>query len=84
MTQITLNLPEAQRQAGLSLANRLGLAETDLYSRLLCDVLRAGDAMLTLERFRRLASDVTREEALAILDQIADQPADAGDEWPLA
>ena len=84
MTQITLNLPEAQRQAGLSLANRLGLAETDLYSRLLCDVLRAGDAMQTMERFRRLAGDVTREEALAILDQVAARPPDPGDEWPSA
>lgn len=82
MTQITLNLPDAQHEVGMKLARQLGLPESELYASLLGDSLRAGATISALERLRSLARQVSREDALATLDRVPDRPADSGNKWP--
>jgi hypothetical protein len=77
-----LRLPEDERTRAKRVADDLGVSENRLYAELIHDGLLMREQMLYMKHMRQIASTVSREEALAILDRVpavAPIPEDALD-----
>lgn len=67
-----LRLPDDERARAKKVADEIGLSENRLYTELIHDGLLMREQMLYVSRLRDLATKVSREDALAILDRVPD------------
>lgn len=73
-TSFPLRLHEEERDRGKRLAQTLGMSENRLYAELIHDGLLIREQALYMERLRAIAANSTRQQALDLLDKVADAP----------
>jgi isopentenyldiphosphate isomerase len=69
-----LRLQEDERSRGRRLADELGVSENRLYAELIHDGLLIREQMRYMNKLRDIAAKTSKENALAILDQVPDAP----------
>ena len=72
-----LRLPEEDLERARQLAREMTYSENRLYAELIHEGLLMREQMLYMKRMRELGGRVNREEALALLERVADaEPED--------
>jgi len=69
-----LRIQEVERVRAKRLAEAMGVSENRLYAELIHDGLLMREQMLYMTRLREMASTSSKNDALAVLARVADQP----------